>query len=41
MPEPLYTAEEMRRAEAGHDVNELMATLGACASIRRAEVHEA
>jgi ADP-dependent NAD(P)H-hydrate dehydratase / NAD(P)H-hydrate epimerase len=28
MPEPLYTAEEMRRAEAGHDVNELMARAG-------------
>src|SRR6187401_2175068 len=28
MFEPLYTAEEMKRAEAGHDVNELMARAG-------------
>jgi len=28
MLEPLYTAEEMKRAEAGHDVDELMARAG-------------
>jgi len=28
MFEPLYTAEEMKRAEAGHDVDELMARAG-------------
>ncbi len=28
MPEPLYTAAEMRSAEAGHDVDELMARAG-------------
>src|ERR671936_2932816 len=28
MLEPLYTAEEMRAAEAGHDVDELMARAG-------------
>jgi ADP-dependent NAD(P)H-hydrate dehydratase / NAD(P)H-hydrate epimerase len=28
MLEPLYTAEEIRRAEAGHDVDELMARAG-------------
>ena len=28
MFEPLYTADEMKRAEAGHDVGELMARAG-------------
>src|SRR6185437_12956059 len=28
MLEPLYTADEMRAAEAGHDVDELMARAG-------------
>src|SRR3954470_20543817 len=28
MLDPLYTAEEMKRAEAGHDVDELMARAG-------------
>ena len=28
MPEPLYTAAEMKAAEAGHDVDELMARAG-------------
>src|SRR2546427_7421024 len=28
MLDPLYTAEEMRAAEAGHDVDELMARAG-------------
>ena len=28
MFDPLYTAEEMKRAEAGHDVDELMARAG-------------
>ena len=26
--DPLYTAEEMKRAEAGHDVDQLMAQAG-------------
>ena len=28
MTEPLYTADEMRAAEAGHDVGELMSRAG-------------
>jgi NAD(P)H-hydrate repair Nnr-like enzyme with NAD(P)H-hydrate epimerase domain len=28
MLDPLYTSEEMKRAEAGHDVQELMARAG-------------
>ena len=28
MIDPLYTADEMRAAEAGHDVDELMARAG-------------
>jgi NAD(P)H-hydrate repair Nnr-like enzyme with NAD(P)H-hydrate epimerase domain len=28
MLEPLYTADEMRAAEAGHDVDQLMARAG-------------